>query len=83
MRIEPPVSVPRVAAASRAAESEWLNQPDDSLFDRLEQFELEAQQAKLNPTQYALRWLLDQPGIASVVVGVKRIDQLNDVLDAS
>jgi len=70
-------------AASRAAESEWLNQPDDSLFDRLEQFELEAQQAKLNPTQYALRWLLDQPGIASVVVGVKRIDQLNDVLDAS
>jgi aryl-alcohol dehydrogenase-like predicted oxidoreductase len=63
-------------ASSRAAESEWLDQPDDALFDRLEQFESEAQQADLKPAQYALRWLLDQPGITAVVLGVKRIDQL-------
>jgi len=63
-------------AGSRAAESEWLDQPDDTLFDRLEEFESEALQAKLKPAQYALRWLLDQPGITAVVLGVKRIDQL-------
>jgi len=67
---------------SRAAESAWLNQPDESLFDRLEQFEAEAQQAGLKPVQYAMRWLLDQPGIVSVVMGVKRFEQLIDVIDA-
>jgi len=68
--------------SSRAEESEWLNQPDDSMYDRLEQFDLEAEQVNLKPTQYALRWLLDQPGVTSVVVGVKRIDQVNELLDA-
>lgn len=72
-----------IPAASRAAESAWLDQPDDSLLDRLEQFESEAQQAKLEPTQYALGWLLDQPGITSVVVGVKRVEQLQAVVGVS
>jgi aryl-alcohol dehydrogenase-like predicted oxidoreductase len=61
---------------SRAAESKWLDQPDDALYHRLEEFESEARQAQLKPAQYALRWLLDQPGITAVVLGVKRIDQL-------
>jgi len=68
-------------ASSRAAESGWLDQPDDALYRRLEEFESEAQEAKLEPAQYALRWLLDQPGITAVVMGVKRIDQLAEVLD--
>jgi len=68
-------------ADSRAAESSWLDQPDDALFDRLEQFEVEAHEARLTPAQYAVRWLLDQPGVTSVVVGVKRIDQLKEIID--
>jgi len=67
---------------SRAAESAWLDQPDDVLFDQLEQFETEARQARLKPAQYALRWVLDQPGIVSAVVGVKSIDQLRFLSDA-
>jgi aryl-alcohol dehydrogenase-like predicted oxidoreductase len=67
-------------AASRATESEWLKQPDDALFDRLEQFESEAQQARLKLPQYALRWLLDQPGITSVVLGGTRIEQFQAVI---
>ncbi len=69
--------------ASRAAESEWLDQPDDALFDRLEQFELEARRTGLPPAQYALRWLMDQPGITSVVVGVSRIEQLQAIVEAA
>ena len=69
-------------ANSRAAESQWLDQPDASLYDRLEQFESEAQEAKLKPVQYAVRWLLDQPGVTAAVMGVKHVDQLMEVLDA-
>ena len=68
-------------ADSRAAESSWLDQPDDAHFDRLEQFEVEAHEARLTPAQYAVRWLLDQPGVTSVVVGIKRIDQLKEIID--
>ena len=64
-------------AASRAAESDWLNQPDESLFDQLEQFEKEAHDEQLQPVQFAIRWLLDQREVTSVVVGTKRIEQLN------
>ena len=69
-------------ADSRAAESKWLKQPDNDVFDQLEQFESEAREAGLRPAQYAVHWLLNQPGITSVVMGAKRIDQLQDVLPA-
>jgi L-glyceraldehyde 3-phosphate reductase len=70
-------------AASRAAESAWLETPDDALYDRLDTFNGEAQAANLQPTQYAVRWLLDQPGIAAVVVGVKRLEQVEALLGHS
>jgi aryl-alcohol dehydrogenase-like predicted oxidoreductase len=70
-------------AGSRAAESAWLDQPDDALFARLRQFESEADEARLTPAQYAVRWLLDQPGVTSVVAGVKRIEQLQELVDAA
>ena len=66
---------------SRAAESEWLNQPDETLFDQLEKFETEAAEVGLQPSQYALRWLLEQPGITSVVLGIKRVEQLQIAIE--
>ena len=69
-------------ADSRAAESEWLDRPDDVLYDRLDKFEAEARQSGLKPARYAVGWLLDRPGVACVVVGVKRIDQLQELLEA-
>jgi L-glyceraldehyde 3-phosphate reductase len=64
---------------SRVAESSWLREPDDALYDRLDQFEAGAKVTNLQPANYAIKWLLDQPGIASVVVGVKRIEQLENL----
>lgn len=68
-------------AESRATQSKWLDEPDDAMYDRLEAFEAEALAAGLRPGQYAIRWLLDQPGITSVVVGAKRTEQLADLFD--
>jgi len=68
-------------AESRAAESKWLDEPDDAMCDRLEAFEAEALASDLRPGQYAIRWLLDQPGITSVVVGARRTEQLADLFD--
>ncbi|HIK90916.1 MAG TPA: aldo/keto reductase [Planctomycetes bacterium] len=68
--------------ASRAAQSDWLNQPDDSLFDQLEQFEQEAHDHQLQPAQFAIRWLMDQPEVTSVVVGTTQIEQLGVLFGA-
>jgi len=63
---------------SRATEEDcnWLSEPDDATYDRLEAFEAEAAQANLSPGQYAIRWVLDRPGVTSCVVGAKHIDQI-------
>ena len=66
---------------SRGHESSWLDDPDDELWDRIEQFEREAEEASLTPTQYAVKWLLDRPGVTSVIVGCKRPDQLEPFVD--
>jgi aryl-alcohol dehydrogenase (NADP+) len=67
---------------SRIAEEDcgWLSEPDDVVYDRLEAFEAEAENANLTAGQYALKWVLDQPGITSCVVGAKRIDQIESLL---
>ena len=69
-------------AGSRGDESSWLDDPDDELWDRIEEFEREADGASLTPTQYAVKWLLDRPGVTSVIVGCKRPDQLEPFEDA-
>ena len=67
---------------SRAIESQWLSEPDNTLYDQLDQFESEARNVGLKPAQYAIRWLLQQSGITSVVVGVRNVVQLSDLLVA-
>ena len=69
-------------AGSRGDESSWLDDPDDELWDRIEQFGREAAGASLTPTQYAVKWLLDRPGVTSVIVGCKRPDQLEPFSEA-
>ena len=69
-------------AGSRGDESSWLDDPDDELWDRIEEFEREADGASLTPTQYAVKWLLDRSGVTSVIVGCKRPDQLEPFVDA-
>jgi aryl-alcohol dehydrogenase-like predicted oxidoreductase len=64
---------------SRAGDGVWLEAPDDEMFERLERFEAEAAEAGLTASHYAVKWVLDQPGLTACVVGVKRIEQLQDL----
>lgn len=69
---------------SRAAEqARWLPALDEKLFDRLDAFTAEASARGRLPLNHALRWLLDQPSISSVVVGCKTPAQLRDIVNAA
>lgn len=68
-------------ADSRAAEKpEWIWQADDALFDRLEGIESLAREAGIPMSRYALAWTLAQPAMSSLIVGVKRLEQLQDAV---
>jgi len=69
---------------SRAAEKpDWIWKQDDALFDRLEGLAGLAQEAGVPMSQYALAWTLAQPAVRSVVVGVKKLEQLQDAVAAA
>jgi len=66
---------------SRAVENPgWKPELGDAVFDRIEVFEQEARDRDLTPTRYAVQWLLDQPGISSVIVGATRVEQIEELL---
>ena len=68
---------------SRAAEKpNWMWPFDDALFDRLERIESLAKSIEVPCAQYALAWTLAQPAMVSLVVGAKRIDQVQDAVAA-
>lgn len=68
---------------SRALEqARWLPAFDEALFSRLSAFEAEAQAQNRAPLSHALRWLLEQPGVASIVVGAKSVPQLQSLIAA-
>src|SRR5207244_3792234 len=70
-------------ADSRAAEKpDWIWRLDDPLFERLEGIEALAHEAGVPMAHYALAWTLTQPAMSSLVVGVKRIEQLQDLVAA-
>lgn len=69
---------------SRAAEKpDWVWKRDDALFDRLEGIESLAAETAVPVAQYVLAWALMQPAISSLIVGVKRIEQLQDAVAAA
>ena len=69
---------------SRAAEKpEWIWQASPALFDQLEAVEALAHEAAVPMTQFSLAWALSQTAISSLVVGVKRAQQLHDAVAAA
>ena len=69
---------------SRAAEKpDWIWKLDDPLFDKLEAAESLARELGVPMSQYALAWTLTQPAITSPIVGVKRLDQIQDAVAAA
>jgi aryl-alcohol dehydrogenase-like predicted oxidoreductase len=70
-------------ADSRIAEKpDWVWPLDGPLFDRLEGIEALATEAQAPPAQYALAWTLMQTAMTSLVVGTKRIEQIQDAVAA-
>ncbi len=65
---------------SRAIEHPQWVKMEDGVYERLNVFLQESKDAGLTPAQYALRWLLEKPGITSVVAGVKSIEQLQALM---
>ena len=61
---------------------EWLGDVPDATFDELESIERRADARGLSMTQYAIKWALEQPGIASAIIGVKREKQLAQAVAA-
>jgi aryl-alcohol dehydrogenase-like predicted oxidoreductase len=59
---------------------EWTLAMTDENFARLEQAEAAAMARKLDLTGYALKALLEQLGIVSLIIGVKRIEQLDHLI---
>ena len=69
---------------SRAAEKpDWIWKLDDPLFDRLERAEAVAKELNIPMSQLALAWTLTQPAVTSPIVGVKRLDQIEDAIAAA
>ena len=69
---------------SRAAEKpQWMWKFDDSLFEQLESFEALARKADMPVAQYALAWTLAYPAMSSLVVGVKRNEQIKEAVEAA
>jgi len=68
---------------SRKAEKDgWVWELTGELFDKLEAIESEAKAMGLTMTQHAIRWALQQAAVVSVVIGVKRIDQIDEAVKA-
>ena len=70
-------------ADSRQVEKpEWTLELTGEVFDRLEQIEAEARAKDRSLMQHALLALLEQTAVVSLVVGAKRIDQLEGLIAA-
>ena len=68
---------------SRAAEKpEWMWPLDDPLFDRLEGVERLAAELNVSPAQYSLAATLAQTGMTSLVLGVKRFEQVENAISS-
>jgi len=59
---------------------QWLPAVDDDLFDRLERIEAEAKAAGRTLLAHTVIETLGEPGVASILIGAKRIEHLESVL---
>jgi L-glyceraldehyde 3-phosphate reductase len=70
---------PAPGGSRQAEKPEWTLPLTDTTFDSLERVQAEARAAGRSLAQHALRALLEKPGVASLIVGVKRSEQLREL----
>ena len=68
-------------ADSRKAESKWLDSMTDETFDQIEQVEVQAKTKGRSLMEHALKSALELPSVVSLVLGAKRIDQIENLAD--
>lgn len=74
-RISPPED------SRKAEKPQWIPfEFNDILFNKLEALEELAKKANMTMAEYVVLWTLSLPGIVSVLIGVKRFEQLEDFL---
>ena len=61
---------------------EWTMALNDDMFNQLETLQADAKAKDRTLMQHALLSLLEQPAVVSLVVGVKRIDQIDELIQA-
>lgn len=66
----------------KAEKAGWVWELDDALMGRLEEIRAAAGEQGVSMTQYAIRWILEQPAVVSAVIGVKKTSQLEEAVQA-
>jgi aryl-alcohol dehydrogenase-like predicted oxidoreductase len=66
----------------KAEKSEWVEDLDDDLLDKLDKINRQASAAGMSMLKYALRWVLDRGEITSAIVGFKRAIQIDEAVSA-
>ena len=70
-------------ADSRTAEQpDWMPELNDELFDKLEAIEADAKAKDRTLLEHTLKETLAKPAIVSLILGVKRIDQIESLISA-
>ncbi len=70
-------------ADSRTAEQpDWMPELNDELFDKLEAIEADAKAKNRTLLAHTLKETLARPAVVSLILGVKRIDQIESLISA-
>ncbi len=82
-RDEPPPPGARITGADEDLEEHWSKRATERNWHVLEELEVVVAGTGRSHSQVALRWLLNQPGVAAPIIGARTLEQLQDNLGAT
>jgi len=71
---------PMPVNSRKTEKSEWLWELTNDLYDKLGEIETSASEAGMSMARFAVKWVLDQPGIVSAIIGARNKDQLDEAI---
>lgn len=75
-------SVPPGSRESHGDGESWRGRDNEETWRVVETVQAVAAETERTPSQVALRWLLDRPGVTAPIVGARTLEQLTDNLGA-
>ncbi len=64
----------------KAEKGDWMWELTEDIFSKLDEIEMQAENENISMTQYAIRWVLERPGVVTAILGVTRLEQLEDAV---